>query len=71
MRAVRRGSIIAYGAGDENMHKKRWAVLVVAAALVLTGCSFGGFGGSRGGGFGGGRSGGFGGGRGGGFGGRR
>ena len=24
------------------MHKKRWAALVLAAALVLTGCSFGG-----------------------------
>ena len=27
------------------MHKKRWAVLVLAAALALTGCSFGGVGG--------------------------
>lgn len=48
LRAVRRGFIIAYGAGDENMHKKRWAALVVAAALVLTGCSFGGLGGGGG-----------------------
>ena len=30
------------------MHKKRWAALVVAAALVLTGCSFGGLGGGGG-----------------------
>ena len=30
------------------MHKKRWAALVVAAALVLTGCSFGGLGGGDG-----------------------
>ena len=27
------------------MHKKRWAALVLAAALALTGCSFGGVGG--------------------------
>ena len=27
------------------MHKKRWAALVLAAALALTGCSFGGIGG--------------------------
>ena len=30
------------------MHKKRWAALVLAAALVLTGCSFGGLGGGGG-----------------------
>ena len=30
------------------MHKKRWAALAVAAALVLTGCSFGGLGGGGG-----------------------
>ena len=31
------------------MHKKRWAALVLAAALALTGCSFGGVGGGGGG----------------------
>ena len=30
------------------MHKKRWAALVLAAALMLTGCSFGGLGGGGG-----------------------
>ncbi len=30
------------------MHKKRWAVLVLAATLMLTGCSFGGLGGGGG-----------------------
>ena len=31
------------------MHKKRWAALVLAAALARTGCSFGGVGGGGGG----------------------
>ena len=34
-----------YGAWVKMMHKKRWAALVLAAALALTGCSFGGVGG--------------------------
>ena len=40
-----RASDIAYEAGAEIMHRKRWAALAVAAALVLSGCSFGSIGG--------------------------
>ena len=45
LRTVCRAVTRVYGAWVKMMHKKRWAVLVLAAALALTGCSFGGVGG--------------------------
>ena len=45
LRTVCRAVTRVYGAWVKMMHKKRWAALVLAAALALTGCSFGGVGG--------------------------
>lgn len=45
LRTVCRAVTRVYGAWVKMMHKKRWAALVLAAALALIGCSFGGVGG--------------------------
>ena len=39
LRTVPRAHTTAYGAGDKNMHKKRWAALLAAAASQSAGLS--------------------------------